>query len=209
MLSGIKNIIFDFGGVIINIDPKRTINALKELKLYNSEKLFTDLSTTHLLHKYELGLISDSEFIMNIKQNCAPETQTHQIVQAWNAMLLDIPYQRINLLKKLRNDYRIYLLSNTNHLHYTHYVIDFEKATGGLKFNEFFNKAYFSFEIKMRKPSIEIYKHVLNDPGLVPEETLFIDDSIENIDTAKMLNLKTHWLKEELTDLMPITIQKQ
>lgn len=206
MLSGIKNIIFDFGGVIINIDPKRTISALKELRLYHPEKLFSDVSTTNLLNKYELGLISDSEFIMYIKQNCAPETQTYQIIQAWNAMLLDIPHQRINLLKNLRNHYNIFLLSNTNHLHYTHYVVDFVKATGGINFNHFFRKAYFSFELKMRKPSIEIYKHVLNDQGLVPSETLFIDDSIENIDTAKMLNIKTHWLKEELAEVFPITI---
>lgn len=206
MLSGIKNIIFDFGGVIINIDPKRTISALKQLKLYHPEKLFSDLSTTQLLNKFELGLISDSEFIMYIKQNCAHETQTHQIIQAWNAMLLDIPRQRINLLKNLSKHYNIFLLSNTNHLHYTHFVVDFEKATGGITFNHFFRKAYFSFEIKMRKPSIEIYKHVLNDQGLVPSETLFIDDSIENIDTAKMLNIKTHWLNEELTELFPVTI---
>ncbi|MGQ9847652.1 MAG: HAD family hydrolase [Bacteroidales bacterium] len=207
MLSGIKNIIFDFGGVIINIDPKRTISAFKDLKFYQAEKLFSDVSTTNFLNKYELGLISDSEFITYIKQHCALETQTHQIIQAWNAMLLDIPRKRINLLKNLRKHFNIYLLSNTNHLHYTHFVVDFEKATGGIKFNDFFKKAYFSFEIKMRKPGIEIFKHVIDDQSLVPSETLFIDDNIENIDSAKLLNLKTHWLKEELTELFPITIQ--
>lgn len=209
MLTGIKNIIFDFGGVIINIDSKKTIQALKQLKLYNAEKLFTDVNTSNLLNKYELGIISDNEFLMYIKQYCSQNTTNNEIIRAWNSMLLDIPQNRIFLLNELKKDYKIYLLSNTNHIHYLSYTIDFEKATGGLKFNNFFDKAYFSFEIKMRKPSFEIYKHVLNEQKIKPEETLFIDDSLENIETAKMLNLKTHWLKEELVDILPITSLRQ
>ncbi len=205
LLAGIKNIIFDFGGVIINIDPKKTIQALKQLKLYNAEKLFTDVNTSNLLNKYELGAISDNEFLMHVKQYCSSETTNNEIIRAWNAMLLDIPQKRILLLKELKKDYKIYLLSNTNHLHYLSYAIDFEKATGGLKFNGFFNKAFFSFELKMRKPNFEIYKHVLDNQKLKPEETLFIDDNLENTETAKMLNLKSHWLKEELVDILPIT----
>lgn len=205
MLDGVKNIIFDFGGVIINIDPQKTIQALKSLKFYQPEKIFSNPNSACMLNKLEIGAISDQEFIMYVKQFCKPETTSFEIIRAWNAMLLDIPQNRIKLLQTLKKDYRIFLLSNTNHIHYLSYIVDFEKTTHGIKFNDFFDKAYFSFEIKMRKPNIEIYKHVINEQQLNPEETLFIDDSIENIETAKMLNLKTHWLKEELVDILPIT----
>lgn len=205
MLTGVKNIIFDFGGVIINIDPQKTIQALKTLKLYQPEKIFSNPNSSSMLNKLELGVISNQEFLLYIKQFCSPDTSSLDIIRAWNAMLLDIPQQRISLLQQLKKDYKIFLLSNTNYIHYLSYVVDFEKATRGIKFNDFFDRAYFSFELKMRKPNIEIYKYVLNEQQLIPEETLFIDDSLENIETAKMLNLKTHWLKEELVDILPIT----
>ena len=205
MLTGVKNIIFDFGGFIINIDPQKTIQALRSLKLYQPEKIFSNPNSSSMLNKLEIGAISDNEFIMYIKQFCSPDTSSLDIIRAWNAMLLDIPQPRIKMLQLLKKEYKIFLLSNTNHIHYLSYVVDFEKSTHGIKFNEFFDKAYFSFEIKMRKPNIEIYNHVINEQQLNPKETLFIDDSLENIETAKMLNLKTHWLKEELVDSLPIT----
>lgn len=199
-LSGIKHIIFDFGGVIININPKLTIHSLKDLGLYQANKLFTDFDATSILHKLELGKISNNEFLMYIKQHCTKDVSLHEITQAWNAMLHDIPTQRIELLKQLKKSHRIYLLSNTNDIHYRHFKNTFSQATQGISFHEFFDKVYFSYEIKLRKPSIEIFKYVLDDLQILPHETLFIDDSIENVETAKMLNIRTHWLINELTE---------
>lgn len=101
-LSGIKHIIFDFGGVIININPKLTIHLLKDLGLYQANKLFIDFDTTSILHKLELGKISNNEFLMYIKQHCTKDVSLHELTQAWNAMLLDIPPKRIELLKQLK-----------------------------------------------------------------------------------------------------------
>ncbi len=197
-LQGIKNIIFDYGGVIINIDPKLTIKAFQKLGIYNAERLFTDVNVSGMLTKLELGQISNAEFLQYVKQLSAREVTFQEITDAWNAMLLDIPPQRIKLLKELKQQYRIYLLSNTNDIHYKFYHPIFVKATGGESFQSFFHKAYFSFEIKQRKPTVDIYKYVLQDQQLLPSETLFIDDSLENIEIAKTLGIKTHWLTNEL-----------
>ncbi|MCX7862527.1 MAG: HAD family phosphatase [Bacteroidales bacterium] len=199
-LSGIKNIIFDFGGVIININPKLTINALKELGVYQAGKLLTNFNVTSILHDLELGKISNHEFLLYLKQQCTKDVSLHEITQAWNAMLLDIPQQRIQLLQHLKQFHKIFLLSNTNAIHFKQFNNTFLQATQGISFQQMFDKVYFSYEIKLRKPSIEIFKYVLDDQQLNPTETLFIDDSIENIETAKMLNIRTYWLTNELTD---------
>lgn len=199
-LKGIKNIIFDLGGVIININPKLTIQALKQLGIYQSDRLFTDLNASCALHKLELGKWSNYEFLSYLKQHSNKEITFHQITEAWNAMLLDIPAERIELLLHLKKNYKIFLLSNTNDIHYKYFQKTFLSATKGVSFQNFFDKAYFSFEIKLRKPSIDVFKYVLNDQNIKAQETLFIDDSIENIETAKMLNLTTHWLTNELVN---------
>ncbi len=199
-LSGIKHIIFDFGGVIININPKLTIHLLKDLGLYQANKLFVDFDTTSILHEFELGKISNNEFLIYIKQHCTKDVSLHEITQAWNAMLLDIPPNRIELLKQLKKWHRIYLLSNTNNLHYRYFKNLFTQASGGISLHQFFDKVYFSYEIKLRKPSIEIFKYVINDLQILPQETLFIDDSIENIESAKMLGMRTHWLVNDLCE---------
>ena len=199
-LKGIKNIIFDFGGVIININPKLTIQALKQLGVYKAEQLFTDINITNALHKLETGKRSNYELLLFIKQHSCKNISFNQITEAWNAMLLDIPVERIELLSELKKKYKIYLLSNTNHIHYKHFLTTFLASTKGISFQNFFDKVYFSFEIKLRKPGIEVFKYVQNDLKIKAEETLFIDDSIENIETAKMLGFKTHWLTNELVE---------
>lgn len=209
LLKGIKNIIFDLGGVIINVDENKTIQALKQLKFNNVEKFYTDVNISEKLIEYELGAISDDEFLIFIKKYCSSETTTNEIISAWNAMLLDIPQQRILLLNDLKKDYKIYILSNTNHLHYLTFSDNFKKATGGIEINNFFNKTFYSFQLKMRKPNINVYKYVLDTQKLNPKETLFIDDKLENIETATMLNIKSHWLKEELVDVFKITSLQQ
>jgi putative hydrolase of the HAD superfamily len=200
-LSEIKNIIFDFGGVIININPKLTINALKELGIYNAERAFANIKVSSILYDLEIGKLSKNEFLHYIKNLSKKDITFNQIIDAWNKMILDIPKERIDLLTEVKKYYNIYLLSNTNTIHYNYFNPLFLSATGGVPFQKFFNKAYFSFEIKMRKPGIEIFKFLLNDTKILPTETLFIDDSIENIETANLLGFKTIWLTSDLVSV--------
>jgi putative hydrolase of the HAD superfamily len=189
----IKNIIFDLGGVIINLDTQRTASEMKKLGFDDFEKSYSLLNQTDLFDLLEKGLITPDQFRMEIRKHISSTISDVQIDEAWSAMLLDFPKERIGLVQNTKNKYRTFLLSNTNKIHFDKYNSDFN-AVYGFSFNSLFEKAYYSFEIGHRKPDLDIYKHVLKHSNLIPEETLFIDDSEANIRTAKMLGIQTLWI---------------
>ena len=194
----IKNIIFDFGDIFINLDKKATFNELEKLGI-------TEISDEMMAvaHQYERGLISTDEFIefFNNKFKVAKE----DLVFAWNAILLDFPLRRLTFLKELAKSkkYRLFLLSNTNDLH----ISSVKKSLGAEFYNEFkncFEQFYLSHEIHFKKPDTAIYEFVLNENNLIAEETLFVDDLKENTDAANTLGIKTWNLipgEEDVTEL--------
>ena len=198
----IKNIIFDFGGVILNIDYQLTVEAFKEIGFDNFENVFSKASQNQLFDNLEIGLINPQEFRDGIRKISKRNFSDERIDYAWNKIILDLPEKRILLLKELKTKYRTYLLSNTNKIHYDLYITYLQKY-GYKDFNEIFEKAYFSHEIKMRKPNKEIFEFVLAEQQLIPEETLFIDDSIQHINSAKNSGILTYHLtnNEDITDL--------
>lgn len=192
-MEGIKNIIFDLGNVIINIDGDRTVNAMKELGFKDFQESYTLLRQSDLFNWLEKGLISPEKFHTDLKTHFNNDVSSAMIDDAWNAMLLDFPKKRIELIQELKSKYRLFLLSNTNIIHYRKYNNDLINRFGfGL--SSLFEKAYYSFDLGMRKPDMEIFEYVIKDSNLKPIETLFIDDSAENIDTANQLGLKTLWI---------------
>jgi len=191
--SDIKNIIFDFGGVILNIDHELTEEAFRKLGINDFDKLYSKAIQSNLFDDLEKGTISADNFIKEIKKII--NVSESDIVNAWNAILLDIPKERIEILKKVKNNYRTFLLSNTNIIHYEKYVADLEKVFGHKDFSPLFEKSYFSYQVGMRKPNKEIFEYVLLQNGLKPEETLFIDDSIQHIHGAEKTGIKTYFLK--------------
>ena len=199
-LAGIKNIIFDLGNVIIDIDHNRVAIAFQDLMGDSYDVMHQRLSVESILNKFEVGAISTKEFI-SFFQHFKSSLTDQEIMDAWNRMLLDIPIERIALINELAKEYRIFLLSNTNEIHLKsidQYVVDHFKIN---VISEPFEKAYFSHKMKLRKPGEAIFKEVMSDSNLKPEETLFIDDSEEHIITAKLLNLKTHHLLNDETIL--------
>lgn len=192
----IKNIIFDFGGVILNIDYQASINAFKELGIKNFEILFSQASQFNIFDKLETGKLNPHDFRDEIRNISGLKLTDEAIDKAWNKMLLDIPIERIELLLKLKSEYNIYLLSNTNAIHYDIYINEIYKA-GYKSFDEIFNKAYFSHNVGMRKPHKDIYEYVLNEENLIPEETLFIDDSLQNLQPAIDLGINTYLMKKD------------
>jgi glucose-1-phosphatase len=199
-----KNIIFDLGGVIVNIDYNLTKEAFKKLGVENFNALFSQSNQTKLFDEYEKGNISSIEFLEQI-QNVIPfAVSQNQIIDAWNAMLLDLPDERIETLKKVSKHYRIFLLSNTNDIHIKCFL-NYVKTQKHLSdFWGLFEKAYLSFQVGMRKPDAEIFEYVLHQNKLKASETLFIDDSIQHIEQAQKLSIDCHWLdvkKESIVDL--------
>ncbi len=194
LLKGIKNIIFDLGGVIVNIDYLLTLNAFKALGLKDVEKIYTQFSQLPWFDKYDIGGISSDDFISEFSRLLKPETTREQIINAWNVMLLDFPRERAELLLKLKGRYRTFLLSNTNELHIDYYFQHIREKYGYDEMKSFFEKDYYSYRIGMRKPNKEIFEFVLKENGLQASETLFIDDTIQHVEGARAAGLRAYHL---------------
>ncbi|HNW91230.1 MAG TPA: HAD family phosphatase [Bacteroidales bacterium] len=199
----IKNIIFDFGGVIINIDYWRSINAFIDMGYDNFDKIYSQASQAEIFDKIDKGTISADEFRSELMKFFPPDTTTKMIDDAWNAILLGIPEHRVRMLEKVRKNYRIILMSNTNILHYEQYIKELKEKFGYSDLSGLFEKVYLSFELGMRKPDKKFFNLILEENHLKPEETLFIDDSEQNLPPAQSLNLQTIFLNSgmDVTDL--------
>jgi putative hydrolase of the HAD superfamily len=194
MLNGIRNIIFDLGGVLLNIDPKKTIEAFGELGM---EQLVGDkgLSYDHeIFYRMEQGKITPGEFRNGVRQLLPKEVSDIEIDDAWTAMLLDFPAIRVKLLRNLRKDFKIYLFSNTNAIHVAKYHSIFRNQHG-FEVPTLFEKDFYSNEIGYRKPSSESYQEIIRLSGIDPAKSLFIDDSLPNVESAVASGLKGFWLE--------------
>ena len=199
-----KNIIFDLGGVLLNIDYSLEVNEFIELGIKDFEKLFSEPNHKQLFDFMDKGSISASDFRKTINSRLKSPAADYLIDEAWNAMLLDLPPARLDLLKRLKATHRTFLLSNTNqiHVHAIHRYL--EKEYGINDLSPFFEKVYYSYQTGMRKPEAGIFKLVLEENNLNAHETLFIDDSIQHIEGAKKLGIETYWLdttKESIVDI--------
>ena len=194
ILKGIKNIIFDLGGVLLNIDPKKTIEAFGQLGM---EQLIGDKGLTYdhdVFYLMEQGKITPEEFRNGVRELLTGKVTDEQIDAAWTAMLLDFPKVRIELVRKLRKDYGIYLFSNTNAIHVLKYQDIFRKQHG-FEVSSLFEKDFHSNEIGFRKPSADSFQKIIRLSGIHPEESLFIDDSLQNVEGAIACGLKGYWLE--------------
>jgi putative hydrolase of the HAD superfamily len=199
-MTGIKNIIFDLGGVIMNIDFTLTHKAFADLGLQDFAGHITQHHITPLFEDYETGKIDDETFMEGVRKLSGLPLTNEQIIAAWNALLLDFPPARIELLKTLKKKYRIFLLSNTNALHTREFEQRFRKLFG-IDINDVFEKVYYSQAVGLRKPHAAIYRLVLDENGLNPAETLFIDDTASNFTGAEEVGLKVLHLKPPMTIL--------
>ena len=191
MLNGITSIIFDFGGVILNLNEKLTYQALMQLLNCNEQQLESYLAHNSVFHRYECGLMSTDEFVQYI-QSLAPYTiSTQKIADAWNAMLLDFPQVHVDLLLRLKTKYRTFLLSNTNDLHESAFTQNMKNQGIQYSIHDLFERVYYSHTLHLRKPNVEIYETVIQRENLNPAHTLFLDDKLENLEGAKKAGLRT------------------
>lgn len=200
-MAAIKNIIFDLGGVILNLDFKRAEQAFLDAGMHNFQELFALGNVKSFFKEYEIGVIDDNQFIGELKTATGKEWDDEVLTGAWNAMLGDFPKERIDFLNGLKNRYRLFLFSNTNALHLKSFRRTYSEAFDNLILDDHFETAYYSHEIKLRKPEKKAFEYVLEKSGLKPEETLFIDDSLANIEGAKEAGLQTIHLKPGMSIL--------
>lgn len=189
--KGIKNLLVDFGGVLINLDRERCIHNFKKLGLKEAEELLNVFHQQGIFMKQEKGLITSAEFRDSIRQTIGKEVTDQQIDAAWNSFLMDIPSYKLDLLLKLREKYVVYLLSNTNEIHWR-WSCEHAFPYRGFRAEDYFEKIYLSYEMKMMKPDAGIFEAVLADAGIDPQQTFFIDDSDANCQTARTLGISTY-----------------
>ena len=190
-MQGIKAIIFDFGGVIFDIDISKTNKAFAELGVTNFEQMYSQKNANPLFQLLEQGKINEAEFYNEFRNETALSLTDDEIKIAWNALLLSYRKEALETLKALRSKYKLYLLSNTNFIHHRKFNETYIDEIGISSLDNYFDKAYYSQQIGFRKPDKEAYEFVIKENNLIPSQTLFIDDTIENIESAKAVGLQT------------------
>ena len=194
----IKNIVFDFGDIFINLDKKLFAEELQKIHIsQESEEVLP------ILQQYEMGLVSTDKFLTFFEERL--HVSQDKLKRAWNSILLDFPKERLRFIQNLSESkkYRLFLLSNTNDLH----ISWIQKNWGMEQYNAFkicFEQFYLSHEINLRKPNNNIYEFVLTTNDLAPKETLFIDDTKENTDAAKALGMHIWNLKPGKEDVLEL-----
>lgn len=207
----IRNILFDLGNVLIDVDIRKTLAAYqalitdpnpgsfphraRESKGRQADRLIGNSNTiitagdligageSELVAKYQVGAVSTDEFVETILKICKPGTTRKEVIDAWMAMLIGIPEERRQKVMELhKQGYKLYVLSNINELH----AVWTREQLRGIPFEA----VYFSNEMGMAKPDARCYERVIRETGIVPEETLYIDDLPENIEAGKRAGLQ-------------------
>lgn len=179
----IRNIVFDLGGVLLNLDFDKTRQAYMDLGMKDFDQHFGLGHAASYFKDYEKGLLTDEAFIQAIQQTIGGEVEASAVESAWNALLLDFPKERVDFLKALSHRYRIFLFSNTNHIHMKYFKKNFMDLYG-FAMDALFEKAYYSHEAGVRKPDAAAYQLVLDENNLIAAETVFIDDALNNVEAA-------------------------
>jgi len=203
MVTPVKNIIFDLGGVLLNLNYQLTRKAFENLGVANFNDLYTQHKANPLFENLEIGAIEPEAFFEALRKATGLTLSNAQLETAWNAMLLDFPTDRLQWLDQIKNKYNIYLFSNTNAIHYKAFTSIYAQTAPMIDFNpdfnHFFKTAYYSHTLGQRKPEVAAFEAVLQDSGLDPAQTLFIDDTISNIEGAQKAGLQTLFLSGGLT----------
>jgi len=195
-------LILDFGGVIYEISHQKQKETFAKLGIPNFEELYSQAKQSPLFADLERGQISNKAFISKVDGILGHAINDKEIHRAWNSILVGFPEENVKFLESLKEHYQLYLLSNTNAIHYEIYINQFSKNFG-YDFNSLFEKTFWSFQIGMRKPDQEIFDHVKTEFGGDPARMLFVDDTLENIRASQHAGMPAYWLKpgEKLSDL--------
>jgi len=186
----VKNIILDLGGVLLDFNPQRTYSALKRiLSPEESDSIQWD-EIPEIVLAMETGQWKKHEFIDHIKKVCKPDVIEEEIIDAWCAMILEFPHERVEMVKSLSEKYQVFLLSNTNTFHIKYFEKEF-KNRYHISLHQLFSKVYYSSDIGFRKPDIESFLFVLKDAGINAEETIMVDDREENCVMAESIGIKS------------------
>ncbi|MDR0734029.1 MAG: HAD family phosphatase [Dysgonamonadaceae bacterium] len=190
-LTGIKNIVFDLGGVIVTLDRAEAVRRFKDAGLKNAEELLDAYHQKGIFLELEEGKLTKEEFYEAVRKEAGRDVSAEVVDRAWMGFLKEIPAYKLEMLETLRKKYKIYLLSNTNPV-----VMEWARSPAfspqGKSIDRFFDKIYASYQIGYTKPGREIFDFMFADACIRPSETLFIDDGTANVEMGKKLGMKTY-----------------
>lgn len=190
-MEKIKNLILDFGGILVDLDKQAAIEAFRQIGAPEVGGLIDECQQMGILRDFETGMTSIEEFCQEVRrvaQHC--HASDEEIVKAWEKMLVSVPQTRLEILCQLKKDYRLFVLSNTNAVHWRQakeYLFQYKD----MNVDDFFEGIFLSFEMKKSKPSPDIFSEALCVAGLNPEETIFVDDSLANCKGAEAVGIRT------------------
>jgi glucose-1-phosphatase len=203
MLTNIDTIIFDLGGVILDISPKETERRFEELGITVTHEMFHITPEKNPFTQLEQGTISHEQFYNGVRENFKTDLSDEEIRYAWDGMLHNWTPERIDLILELKKEYKILLLSNTNGIHYETYTTSFQEQFGS-PFEDLFHECYVSHEMGCRKPNLDIYEQLIKKSGITPECALFIDDTFLNIEGCEAAGIRGYHLTdgEDIRDIL-------
>ncbi|MEO6684215.1 MAG: HAD family phosphatase [Ginsengibacter sp.] len=195
-MKNIENIIFDLGGVILDIDYNLTRKGFEDLGVKQFDEMYSQANANQLFQKLETGHVSNEEFFQELERSTNLGLTPHQMRTAWDAMLLDFRESSLEFLSEIKTKYNLYLFSNTNFIHMEAFHKIYHQKEREHPFNDYFKVPFYSCEIGFRKPDQESYKWILNHLRIEADKTLFIDDSIQNIEAAKEVGMQTIYFEK-------------
>ncbi len=187
----IQTLIFDLGGVIMELHEEAIVQHFVRLSGHTPERVIQNYHTHPAFQQHEKGLISNDDFRAAMREMMEADITDEQIDTAWNSILGNITSERLDHLLKLKEKYQILILSNTNGIHEKRFSEILRESSGGKSLHNYANKVYYSHEIHMRKPDLEIYEYVISDAAINPSTSLFFDDKEENLDGAQSVGIQT------------------
>ena len=190
-LNGIRNLMFDLGGVIIDLDRQSCVDTLVALGDSHADELLGLSMQKGEFMKLEEGKSSEADFYNEMRRRIGRPVSDNEITDAINELLIGIPVERLRLLRELKQHFKVMLLSNTNSIMFDTKIADCF-AQEGLSVSHYFDDIFLSYRLKACKPHAEIFEKVIAQAQIIPEETLFFDDSQQNLDTAAALGFKTY-----------------
>jgi len=197
----LRPVIFDLGGVLLNIDYSKTEDAFKELGIDNFDAIYSQAQQSDLFDRFETGKITEDHFFTELKKHVPEDVSTLQLKTAWNSMLLDFPTERLNLLKEVAKNYRTFLFSNTNETHISEFENIIQIQHGLANLDPLFERVYFSNQVEIRKPNGEAFEFVIQQNSLDKKETVFFDDSLQHIKGAESIGLRSIFVQKPTTIL--------
>ena len=201
--SNISTLIFDFGGVLIDLDMNQSILNFKKLGVENVENYLSNFGQSGFFMQLEKGKISAEEFRSEIRKLTTNTITDKEIDDAWNAFLVRIPSEKLDIVYQLRKKFRVIMLSNTNAIHFPYAERTFfSYKNRGI--DEYFDKCYRSYDMKMAKPDAEIFEAILSQEQVAPNQCLLLDDGPKNIEQAQKMGFQTYFVdpKEDLSFLL-------